>query len=89
MARARQPHLKFLLIDFYFKHIAPSRKPISRSSESYPRINQVVDKNPEFLFVAKEKVMEVAKSENAIPFDAPGAEVLSPILGLIKLSLKF
>ena len=38
-------------------------------------ISRFVDKNPEFLFVAKEKVMEVAKSENAIPFDAPGAEL--------------
>ncbi len=38
-------------------------------------ISRFVDKEPEFLFVPKEKVMEVAKSENAIPFDSPGAEL--------------
>ncbi len=37
--------------------------------------SRFVDKDPEFLFVAKEKVLEVAKSENAIPFDSPGAEL--------------
>jgi hypothetical protein len=38
-------------------------------------ISRFVDKNPEFLFVPKEKVLEVAKSEKAIPFDSPGAEL--------------
>ncbi len=38
-------------------------------------ISRFVDKNPEFLFVPKDKVMEVAKKENAIPFDIEGAEL--------------
>lgn len=38
-------------------------------------ISRFVDKEPEFLFVPKEKVLAVAKSENAIPFDSPGAEL--------------
>ena len=38
-------------------------------------ITRFVDKKPEFLFVPKEKVLEVAKSEGAIPFDTPGAEL--------------
>lgn len=38
-------------------------------------ISRFVDREPEFLFVPREKVLEVAKSENAIPFDAPGAEL--------------
>lgn len=38
-------------------------------------VSRFVDKNPEFLFVPKEKVLEVAKSEDAIPFDIPGAEL--------------
>ena len=38
-------------------------------------ISRFVDKNPEFLFVPKDKVMEVAEKENAIPFDTPGAEL--------------
>lgn len=38
-------------------------------------ISRFVDKEPEFLFVPKEKVLEVARSENAIPFDTPGAEL--------------
>jgi hypothetical protein len=38
-------------------------------------ISRFVDKEPVFLFVPKEKVLEVAKSQNAIPFDSPGAEL--------------
>jgi len=39
-------------------------------------ISRFVDKNAEFLFVNKEKVMEISKKENAIPFDTPGAELM-------------
>ncbi len=38
-------------------------------------ISRFVDKDAEFLFVPKEKVLEVAESESAIPFDTPGAEL--------------
>ena len=38
-------------------------------------ISRFIDKEPEFLFVPKEKVLEVAKKENAIAFDTPGAEL--------------
>jgi hypothetical protein len=38
-------------------------------------ITRFVDKDAEFLFVAKDKVLEVANRENAIAFDAPGAEL--------------
>jgi len=38
-------------------------------------ISRFVDKEPEFLFVPKEKVLEIAKAKNAIPFDSPGAEL--------------
>ena len=38
-------------------------------------ISRFVDKDPVFLFVPKEKVLDVAKAENAIPFDTPGAEL--------------
>ncbi|MGC8497344.1 MAG: chromate resistance protein ChrB domain-containing protein [Thermoplasmata archaeon] len=38
-------------------------------------IKNFVDKNAEFLFVPKEKVLEIAKKENAIPFDVTGAEL--------------
>lgn len=38
-------------------------------------ISRFVDKDPEFIFVPKERVLEVAESENAIPFDTPGAEL--------------
>jgi len=37
-------------------------------------ITHFVDKDAEFLFVPKEQVQEVAKKENAIPFDTPGVE---------------
>lgn len=38
-------------------------------------ISRFVDENAEFLFVPKESVLEKAKTENAIPFDIPGAEL--------------
>ena len=38
-------------------------------------ISRFVDSDAVFLFVPAEKVMEVAKRENATPFDVPGAEL--------------
>jgi hypothetical protein len=38
-------------------------------------ITHFIDKDAEFLFVPKEKVLELAKKENAIPFDTPVAEL--------------
>ncbi len=38
-------------------------------------ISRFIDKQPQFLFAPAEKVLEVAKQEGAIPFDAPGAEL--------------
>ncbi|MDG6904075.1 MAG: chromate resistance protein [Nitrososphaerota archaeon] len=39
-------------------------------------IKKFVDPQAEFLFVPKEKVLEIAKSKNATPFDTPGAELM-------------
>jgi len=38
-------------------------------------IKKFVDKEAEFLFVPPEKVLEVAKREDAIPFDTQGVEL--------------
>lgn len=38
-------------------------------------ISRFVDPKAEFLFVPREKVLEVAKEKGAIPFDTPGAEL--------------
>ena len=38
-------------------------------------ISRFVDPKAEFLFVPKERVLEVAKEQGAIPFDTPGAEL--------------
>lgn len=38
-------------------------------------IRRFVDPAAEFLYVPREKVMEVAKEQGAIPFDTPGAEL--------------
>jgi hypothetical protein len=38
-------------------------------------IKRFVDKDAEFLFVPKEKVLEVAKMEDAIPYDTAGVEL--------------
>jgi len=38
-------------------------------------IKDFVDKDAEFLFVPADKVMEIAKAQNAIPFDVPNVEL--------------
>jgi hypothetical protein len=38
-------------------------------------IKKFIDPQAEFLFVAREKVLEVAEHEGAIPFDVPGVEL--------------
>ncbi|MBI3319125.1 MAG: chromate resistance protein [Candidatus Omnitrophica bacterium] len=38
-------------------------------------IKKFVDPNAEFLFVPADKVVEIARCEQAIPFDVPGAEL--------------
>jgi len=38
-------------------------------------IQKFIDPSAEFLYVPKEKVMQVAKERGAIPFDTPGAEL--------------
>ncbi len=38
-------------------------------------ISRFVDKNPEFIFAPKDDVMKIAKTQGAIPFDIPGAEL--------------
>jgi hypothetical protein len=38
-------------------------------------IRRFIDPTAEFLFVPKERVLEVARREGAIPFDTPGAEL--------------
>ena len=39
-------------------------------------IKRFVDSDSEFIFVPREKVMEVAKDKSAIPFDIEGAELM-------------
>lgn len=38
-------------------------------------ISRFVDPKAEFRFVPRERVLDVAKQENAIPYDSPGAEL--------------
>ncbi|HEU5221249.1 MAG TPA: chromate resistance protein ChrB domain-containing protein, partial [Candidatus Nitrosotalea sp.] len=38
-------------------------------------IKNFVDKEAEFLFVPADKVMQIAKEENATPFDVPNVEL--------------
>ena len=38
-------------------------------------ITRFIDKNPTFLFVPKEQVLDVAKREAATPYDIPGVEL--------------
>ncbi|MGI0055019.1 MAG: chromate resistance protein ChrB domain-containing protein, partial [Thermoplasmata archaeon] len=38
-------------------------------------MRKFVDKDAEFLYVPREKVLEIAQKEKATPFDIPGAEL--------------
>src|SRR5256885_998338 len=38
-------------------------------------LKKFVDPKAEFLFVPREKVLDVAKEQGAIPYDSPGAEL--------------
>jgi hypothetical protein len=38
-------------------------------------IKRFVDSNPEFLFVPADKVLEIGKAQNAVPFDIPNVEL--------------
>ena len=38
-------------------------------------IKNFVDSEPEFLFVPADKVLDIAKGQNAIPFDVPNVEL--------------
>jgi hypothetical protein len=38
-------------------------------------IRKFIDKDAQFIFAPKEKVMEIANSQGAIPFDVPGVEL--------------
>ena len=38
-------------------------------------IKKFVDTEPEFLFVPAHKVLEVAKTQNAVPFDIPNVDL--------------
>src|SRR6266516_2357006 len=38
-------------------------------------VTKFIDPKAEFLFVTREKVLDVAKQEGAIPYDSPGAEL--------------
>src|SRR5258708_33733268 len=38
-------------------------------------ISRFIDKSPEFLFVPADQVMDVAKREQAIPYDVPSVEL--------------
>lgn len=38
-------------------------------------IQKFIDQNAEFLYVPKEKVLKIAKEENAIPYDIAGVEL--------------
>ncbi|OWP57346.1 MAG: chromate resistance protein [Thermoplasmatales archaeon B_DKE] len=38
-------------------------------------ISRFVDKDAEFIFVSKDRVMEAAREKNAIPFDVEGADL--------------
>jgi hypothetical protein len=61
------------IIDKAMKWITRERPKIDRVACPW-LIKNYVDKDAEFLYVAKEMVFDKAKELNAIPYDIPGAE---------------
>src|SRR5256712_6314880 len=65
----------------YSSYVPASMKWITREKAKVDRIacpwliKKFVDPQAEFLFVPADQVLKVAKKEQAIPFDAPGAEL--------------
>src|SRR5215831_20561372 len=55
------------------KWITRSRPKIDRIACPW-LIKNFVDREAEFIYVPKEKVFDIAKELNAIPYDIPGAE---------------
>jgi hypothetical protein len=57
------------------------RKRVTREKAKVDRIacpwliKNFVDSDPEFLFVSADKVLDMAKEQNAIPFDIPNVEL--------------
>ena len=57
--------------------IVEGKKWITRENAKVDRIacpwliKKFIDSKPEFLFVPTDKVLEVAKAQNAVPFDIP------------------
>src|SRR5215469_3741443 len=61
--------------------IEKHRKWVTREKAKVDRIacpwliKNFVDSKPEFLFVPAEKVLDISKEQNAIPFDVPDVEL--------------
>jgi hypothetical protein len=60
--------------EYFVKWITREKAKVDRIACPW-LIVRFVDKNAEFLFVAKESVQEISRKENAIAFDAPGVEL--------------
>jgi len=65
----------------YLHMLEKHRKWVTREKAKVDRIacpwliKTFVDSEPEFLFVPAEKVLDIAKEQNAIPFDVPNVEL--------------
>jgi len=66
--------LVLILKVIWMKWVTREKAKVERIA--YPwLIKKFIDPEAEFLFVPREKVLEIAKKENAIPFDTPSAEL--------------
>lgn len=67
-----------LIVDYvvtvFMKWVTRERAKVDRIACPW-LIKRFIDKDAEFLFVPKEKVLEVAKTEGAIPYDTTGVEL--------------
>ena len=61
--------------DLYMRWVTREKAKVDRIACPW-LIKRFVDSDAEFIFVPREKVMEVAKDKSAIPFDIEGAELM-------------
>ena len=61
--------------DLYMRWVTREKAKVDRIACPW-LIKRFVDADAEFIFVPREKVMEVAKDKSAIPFDIEGAELM-------------
>jgi|SRR5690242_13080097 hypothetical protein len=74
MKRANMLSLLYPSVNYDMKWVTREHAKVDRIACPW-LIKNFIDKDAEFLFVSSDKVMQVAKEENAFPYDVPNVEL--------------